>query len=705
MNQNSNLNDDTIDLKELFFSLIEQWKIIFICILLAVVCAFLYIASTNAQYQTDALVQIKSNKSSPLAGLSSDMAAMASLAGLGGIGGGSSTQSEIELLKSRAIFGKAIQDLHLDLNIQAEQSFFQKILSSNDYIKQYSPQGILLTEKNNHISISRFDIPKYYENKNLRLVIKSDQYLINDTKTDERLIQGKLNQISKQGEWYIDISGRIEAEQVFSVQKNSLPAAMSTILKNFNAQEKGKGTGILELTYQGENQANIPEILNKVLNIYKQQDIQRSVSDKDQQVDFLEKQLPELKKNLNDSEQTFNQFREKYNTVDVKAESELYLKQSMQLDIEKIQLQQKQAELGSQYTNEHPAMTAIDAQLSTLNTKINELNNKVKQLPEIQRLYLQYYRDVEIKNQLYTNLLATYQSLNVAKAGELGKVSIVDYAVEPVKPIKPRKLIILVLSIFVGGFMGVLIALVRNMLNAGVRNLTPVAEKYSIKNFGSINESASLNSQSKSYAQSLAVLEPSNPVIEQIRKLSTAIHHTSLTKPKAVIQMIGTSKNTGTSILTANIAITLAQMNVKVLLIDTDLRQGQLEKYFNTTTTYGLTDYLENKAQLDNVIVKTQQPNLDLISHGQNHTNPTSLFSTPQMDDLLEQLAKDYDVILLDGSPIVDVSDSQILAKYAATNILVTRFNHTSVDEIEKTLESFKNAGHNFDAMVLNFSK
>lgn len=537
------------------------------------------------------------------------------------------------------------------------------------------------------------------------LVIKKDQYSIKDQKTDERLIQGKLNQVSKQGDWHINISGRVEAEQVFSLQKNSLPQAMSTILKSFNAQEKGKGTGILELTYQGENKANIPEILNKVLNIYKQQDIQRSVSDKDQQVDFLEKQLPELKKDLNDSEQTFNQFREKYNTVDVKAESELYLKQSMQLDIEKIQLQQKQAELGSQYTNEHPAMTAIDAQLSTLNTKINELNNKVKQLPEIQRLYLQYYRDVEIKNQLYTNLLATYQSLNVAKAGELGKVSIVDYAVEPVTPIKPKKLIILVLSIFVGGFIGVLIALVRNMINTGVRNLTPVAEKYSIKNFGSINENILLNSQSKNYMHPLAVLEPSNLVIEQIRTLATAIHHISLTKPQAIVQMVGATKNTGTSILIANVAITLAQMNVKVLLIDTDLRHGQLENYFNIETTHGLTDYLEDKTQLNNVIVKTQQSNLDLISHGQNHTNPTSLFSTAKMAHLLEQLTQDYDVILLDGSPIVDVSDSQILAKYAATNILVTRFNHTSVDEIDKTVESFKNSGHRFDAMVLNFSK
>jgi len=77
---------------------------------------------------------------------------------------------------------------------------------------------------------------------------------------------------------------------------------MTNISENFNAQEKAKGTGILELTYQGENPANIPNILNTVLNIYKQQDITRSVTDKDQQVAFLEKQLPELKADLNNSE-------------------------------------------------------------------------------------------------------------------------------------------------------------------------------------------------------------------------------------------------------------------------------------------------------------------------------------------------------------------------------------------------------------------
>lgn len=698
---NSNVQDDTIDLKELFFSLIAEWKLISLCILLSIVSAIIYLRTTETIYQTDALVQIKSNTSSPLAGLGSDMAAMASLAGVGGMGN-SSTQGEIELLKSRAILGQAIKDLNLDILIQPKKNIFQKILSDNNYIKTHTPQGILLEEANHKLAINKFQVPKFYENKALLIIFKDNKYTIYDYKTEQILQEGKLNQVLRNGSWNINISGSIKSGQPFVIQKHSLPIAMSNILKNFNAQEKGKGTGILELTYQGENPVNIPNILNTVLNIYKQQDITRSVTDKDQQVAFLEKQLPELKADLNNSERQFNQFREKYGTVDVKGESELYLKQGMELEIQKVQLQQKQAEFGAQYTAEHPAMQAINAQLTTLNTKISEVNNKVKQLPEIQRLYLQYYRDVEIKNQLYTGLLTTYQSLNVAKAGELGKVSIVDYAVEPVTPIKPKKLIILVLSIFIGGFIGVLIALVRNFLHSGIRNIEPITTKHTLRNLGKVNQHNSLNRDSKQYAHPLAVLDPSALPIEQMRKIATSIQHAAQISGQPVVQMIGTTRNIGTSTLTANLAIILAQMNLKVVLIDSDLRQGQLKDYFNIETSVGLSDYLNGTAALSSIITSTQQAQLDLIPNGKEEVNPVSLLSKPEMAILLDQLKNTYDFILVDGTPVLDVSDSQILANHINTNILVTRYNYTSEQEIEMALESFKNSGHSVQGIILN---
>lgn len=698
---NSNVQDDTIDLKELFFSLISEWKVITLCILLSIVSAIIYLRTTENVYQTDALVQIKSNKSSPLAGLSSDMAAMASLAGLGGMGS-SSTQSEIELLKSRAILGQAIKDLNLDIQIQPKEKFFQKIVSDNNYIKTYTTQDILLKKEGQRLVIAQFQVPKFYENKALLLTFEDNKYTIHDYKTEQLLKEGELNRVLRDGPWNISVSGNINSGQQFILQKNSLPVAMSNILKNFDAQEKGKVTGILELTYQGENPVNIPNLLNTVLNIYKQQDINRSVTDKDQQVAFLEKQLPELKEDLNNSERQFNQFRKKYGTVDVKGESELYLKQSMELEIQKVQLQQKQAELGAQYTAEHPAMQAISAQLTTLNTKISEVNNKVKQLPEIQRLYLQYYRDVEIKNQLYTGLLTTYQSLNIAKAGELGKVSIVDYAVEPVTPVKPRKLIILVLSIFVGGFIGILIALVRNFLHSGIRNIEPITTKHTLRNLGKVNQYNSLNKNSKQYAHPLAILEPSALPIEQMRKIATSIQYAAQLSGQPVVQMLGTTKNIGTSTLTANLAIILAQMNLKVILIDSDLRQGQLKDYFNIETTIGLSDYLNGTAALGSIITPTQQAKLDLISNGKEEINPVSLLSKPEMARLLEQLKDTYDFILVDGTAILDVSDSQILANLINTNILVTRYSYTSEQEIEMALESFKNSGHSIQGIILN---
>lgn len=698
---NSNVQDDTIDLKELFFSLIAEWKIISLCVLLSLVSAFIYLRTTDNVYQTDALAQIKSNTSSPLAGLSSDMAAMASLAGLGGMGN-SSTQGEIELLKSRAILGQAIKDLNLDIQIQPKENFFQKIVSDNNYIKTYTTQDILLKKEGQRLVIAQFQVPKFYENKALLLTVEDNKYTIHDYKTEQLLKKGELNQALRDGSWNISISGNIKSGQQFILQKNSLPIAMSNILANFDAQEKGKGTGILELTYQGENPENIPNLLNTVLNIYKQQDISRSVTDKDQQVAFLEKQLPELKEDLNNSERQFNQFRQKYGTVDVKGESELYLKQGMELEIQKVQLQQKQAELGAQYTAEHPAMQAINAQLTTLNSKINEVNNKVKQLPEIQRLYLQYYRDVEIKNQLYTGLLTTYQSLNVAKAGELGKVSIVDYAVEPVKPVKPKKLIILVLSIFLGGFIGVLIALVRNFLHSGIRNIEPITTKHTLRNLGKVNQYDSLNKNSKQYVHPLAILEPSALPIEQMRKIATSIQYAAQLSGQPFVQMLGTTKNIGTSTLTANLAIILAQMNLKVVLIDSDLRQGQLKDYFNIETAIGLSDYLNGTAALGSIITPTQQAKLDLISNGKEEINPVSLLSKPEMARLLDQLKDTYDFILVDGTAILDVSDSQILANHINTNILVTHYSYTSEQEIEMALESFKNSGHSIQGIILN---
>ena len=139
-------------------------------------------------------------------------------------------------------------------------------------------------------------------------------------------------------------------------------------------------TGVIGLNYLGQDPEHITQVLNNVLTVYHQQNIERKSLESKQTLAFLEKQLPELRKQLEDSEIKFNQFREKYKTIDVNAESELLLKQNIDLEKLKIELRQKQAELSAKYTNDHPLIRQIDAQITEINKKIADLNNRLTHL-------------------------------------------------------------------------------------------------------------------------------------------------------------------------------------------------------------------------------------------------------------------------------------------------------------------------------------
>src|SRR5690606_3940016 len=253
--------------------------------------------------------------------------------------------------------------------------------------------------------------------------------------------------------------------------------------------EKGKMSGVLGLNYQGEDTQHITQVLNAILAAYSQQNIERRSAETAQTLEFLENQLPELKQQLDVAEREFNRFRQQANTVDVTKESELYLTQSITLETQKIQLEQQVAEASSKYMDEHPMMQQMNAQLAAINKKIAELDGTLKRLPELQRQYLQLFREVEVKQQLYTGLLNSYQQLRIAKAGEIGNVRIVDTAVEPIKPIAPKKLQILILSIFLGGFLGTLLALLRNMMRSGIKDAAQIENELDLPVYATVPRS------------------------------------------------------------------------------------------------------------------------------------------------------------------------------------------------------------------------
>jgi tyrosine-protein kinase Etk/Wzc len=702
MSQNTN-TEDTIDLKELFFSLIAQWKLIALFIILSLVCALLYLRATPDTYSVDALVQVEDSKGASAA-LLGDLSQM--------IDQKSPAQSEIEILKSRLVLGSVIQALHLDLNISStEDTLRNRLLKKPHYTTEYNPQSVIFKDNIKQFEVRDFLIPNQFIDKGLTLTFKGRSFLLVDPKNDQVIFTGIINQSNstqnKHGSWKISVFKKDTLTSAYRIHKKSLPAAVNALSSNYTVAERGKMTGILGLSYQGQDKQHITNVLNAILSAYSAQNVARRSAETAQTLKFLDEQLPELKKQLDDAEREFNKFRQKYNTVDVTKESELYLTQSITLETKKIELQQQQADLSAKYTTEHPAMREINAQIAAINKQIGELNNTLKQLPDLQRQYLQLYREVEVKTQLYTALLNSYQQLRIAKAGEIGNVRIVDTAVEPVEPIKPKKLQVLVLAILFGGFLGTLIALLRNMLRTGIKDSGQIENEFNLPVYATVPRSPIQETRisilkKKKSIPILAVKHNDDIAIESLRSIRTAIHFALVNAKNNIIVIAGPSPEVGKSFISTNLATILAQTNKKVLLIDADMRRGYMHKYFNLDVKPGLSEFLSHQADLNQVVHTTEVDGLSIITRGKSPANPSEMLGSEQFELLLKQLSQEYDHIIIDTPPVLAVTDAIIISQYAGVNLLVARYAKSQMKELELSLSRFEQANVKVNGFILN---
>lgn len=702
MSQTAN-TEDTIDLKELFFSLIAQWKLIALCVMLSLICALLYLRTTPDTYSVDAMVQVEDSKGTSAA-LLGDLSSM--------IEQKSPAQAEIEILKSRLVLGEVINHLNLNIRVSGtEDSFWNRLMAKHEYDTTYSEKSVLFKDNRNSFDIRQFDIPQYFQDKNLILSFAEGKYSLTDEKTEQVVFTAPLNQISQSssefGLWKVAVYSQDHFDATYNIQKQSLPAAMQSLTSNYSVAEKGKMTGVLSLNYQGEDKQHITQVLNAILTAYSQQNIERRSAETAQTLEFLENQLPELKQQLDVAEREFNRFRQQANTVDVTKESELYLTQSITLETQKIQLEQQVAEASSKYTDEHPMMQQMNAQLAAINKKIAELDGTLKRLPELQRQYLQLFREVEVKQQLYTGLLNSYQQLRIAKAGEIGNVRIVDTAVEPIKPIAPKKLQILILSIFLGGFLGTLLALLRNMMRSGIKDAAQIENELDLPVYATVPRSLIQESRNnllnkRKNIPILAVKDSGDIAIESLRSMRTAIHFALMNASNNVIALSGPAPEIGKSFITVNLASILAQGGKRVLVIDGDMRRGYLHKYFNAELSPGLAELLNLQNSYEDIVQNSTVENLFFVTRGKSPVNPSELLSTDKFKAFLDQASAHFDHILIDTPPVLAVTDGTIIAQYAGVNLLIARHGKTQIKELEITVNRFEQANVKVNGVILN---
>ena len=692
-------SEDTIDLKELFFSILSHWKLILLCIFLSLVCALLYLRVTPNTYSVDALVQVEDSKGASAA-LLGDLSNV--------IEQKSPAQTEIEILKSRLILGQTIRKLNLDILVdQPNNSFSDRLFNSSDFKANYSPASLQINNHQDKFTITKFQVSQPYLDQDFTIRLNKNELHLVNTDTGESF-KGKLSQENIWTGSYGLVQLKVESPNGFkteyTIKKLSLRNAVQMLSSKYSVSEKGKLTGILGLSYQGTDKTHITEVLNEILKTYIKQNIERRSAETQQTLSFLDEQLPELKQELDQAERAFNRFREQNNTVDVAKESELLLTQSIALETTKLELQQKQAELSAKYTSEHPLMREVNAQLQEIQERQNGLNNDLKRLPEIQRQYLQLFRDVEVNTQLYTTLLNNYQQLRIAKAGEIGNIRVIDHAVEPIQPIKPKKLQILVLSVFLGGFFGVLISLVMNMMRTGIRDSIEIETNFGLPVYGTVPRSMYQPSKPDKLKQIpiLSINHSDDLTVESLRSVRTTILFALANAKHNVIAISSASPEAGKSFISTNLSVLLAQNSKKVLLIDADLRRGYLYKYFHSQNQSGLSQVLLGQKQIDDAIIPSDHSNLYFLPRGSHPNNPSELLNSQQFEALIQNLRQQFDYIVIDTPPVLAVTDSLIIARHTGVNVLIANYAQTHIKEMGLAINRFENVDIKVNGIILN---
>ncbi|EGQ9096701.1 polysaccharide biosynthesis tyrosine autokinase [Vibrio alginolyticus] len=685
--------DDEIDLGKLFGIILDaKWLILCTVVLFSIIGVGVAILSTPI-YKADALIQIESKSSGGISAMVGDMGELFSAE--------SSATTEIEIIKSRMILGGTVDKFNLTTVV------------SPNYMPIIGKGLARLQGEQISLSVSRFNAPSYAVGVPLTLeVIDSEKQTFRLLEDDNNVIlEGKVGELlEKNGYQFLATELVAQTGDSFTVSKISKLDAINKLQENLSISERGKQTGIISLSFSGEDRAKIQDILNDISQNYFLQNVQRNSAEAEQSLEFLKGHLPDIKTKLTASEDVLNRFRQENESIDLGLEAQSTLKVMVELEAQLNELTFKESEISQRFTQDHPAYKSLLDKRETLLKEKERLNKQVQKLPKTQREVLRMTRDIEVNQQIYIQLLNKVQELNIIKAGTVGNVRILDNAQSFSKPIKPKKALIVVLATLLGGMAGVAFVLIRAAFHRGVETPDQI-EQIGMPVYASVPKSiqqlefANKLKRNKGSNNELVLLAEANPAdlsIEALRSLRTSLHFAMMEAKNNVLMISGPAPSIGKTFVSTNFAAVAAKTGQKVLLIDADMRKGYLQQCFGLRWDNGLSDYLSGKTSLSNIIKSTSIDNLDVVTRGQVPPNPSELLMHPRFKSFVDEMSAQYDLVIIDTPPVLAVTDPSIVGALAGTTLMVARFDQTTLKEIEVAQGRFEQSGVEVKGVILN---
>ena len=408
----------------------------------------------------------------------------------------------------------------------------------------------------------------------------------------------------------------------------------------------------------------------------------------------------------------------------------------------------QQAALASQFKPTYPPLAKLDAQIREVQGQIGAATNKKvvalqssydeaverekelgdemeKQRQETLALndlgaqYAILQRDVDTNRELYNAVLTRMKDVEVARDIQSTNVSIVNPAEVPEGPSGPKKMLALMLASVVGLGVGLGVAFGIEFLDNTLKNPEEAENYLHLPNLGVVPEFSSVNGKT-AYAPPLlpgdatpsTVLPPGRELVtthgsysrvgEAYRNLRTALLLSRAGGPPKVMLITSALSREGKTVTAVNIAVMLAQLGGKVVLIDADLRRARCHRVLAVDNHLGLTEVLTGSRELTEMIRPTEIENLFFLSSGSVPPNPTELLVSPKMAETVAELRDNYEYVVIDSAPVLPVSDSMVLSRLTDGVVIVANGSATPRQQVKTACARLEYARAKILGVVLN---
>ena len=700
------------------FKYLRYWYLIVLSLLISFSYAYIYLKRYTPIYEVNATLLIKDEKK-----MNTQVLQKLDMEGTGKL-----VENEIQVLKSRALIGKVVDNLNLTVSYWKESKVRDIELYTD---RPFTVNAIELTDY-------AYTTPLYIQ------AATGHKYQLLDQEQNS-LGKFEYSQLVKTQYGKFRVLARDSTNTLSSVPIkivfqnrdvliNSLTSQLQIALLDYESSLISLGIEIA-LPDKGK------QILTKLLDEYAFATLEDKNREATNTLRFIEERLKLVTAELGDVEQNVEQYRRTKGVTDLSSEANLflgkvqdndsklneldvqikvldgveqylstsqvgivapatmmgvndpvltsYIEQLSQLEIERSKLAQTVQPgnayletVNSQMRNVKQAIREnLNNQKKSLNVtkrSLTDLNNRlevaISSIPRKEREYLGIKRQANIKEDLYLLLLKTREETAISYASTVTDSRIVDIPYTTGVAVKPKKNNLYLMALLIG--LGVPFALItlKEIFTNTVQTKKEIEIKTGLSVFGEVSLKSSKEKSEIIDVQSRSFIG------EEIRMLRSNMQYLFLDSHKNIGRTVLVTSSTsgeGKSFITSNLAASLALLNKKVILLGLDLRNPKLQSHLNVSNKVGISTYLIGKLDIVDIIQTTSIENLYIIPSGPIPPNPSELIANGRVRDLIEILRNSFDYILIDTPPVGLVTDATLLAPFTDVCFYLVRYKKT----------------------------